>query len=864
MPKSKSVGCRILSFNLHHTHTQQLITMASSNENDTIDSGPIRAFRQINTSTEYVGIDDTKDGDCLFGKGNKNRLHIGNLAFRALIRSRVDAYDSCDSRGEKSRVVVDTLKNIEDSGGRLLQLQFNEKLEQICWVRLDRHLARDIVGDSIRDVLKVRRRARYDDWPKNELDSLITEKTSFTYIIDILKHGNNKPAEAKKKKSVKKRKKQRQGSSLSNVETLRTETTQPTLDPAFEVSLTSKVIPSHNGPAQAKATGVTKTRLGPEERATKAAVSISAQNSGFNTLSLHEATTLKKHTKQAQASSLSNHKTLSKKAAKATMNPGIPVSIKSKSIPSKKVPLQINAASMNRAASDKSTKLTEEEALQVEPSKISRKGEDIGGSSSKPTAQASLRRYNPSSEAIAARKEARLKKQQREQRKRQHQQLDDLPSVLSGQPGTRDHTLKVLQSSRHKKPRYNQHLGGDADLAQSASLQDLYVLPSSTRSRLDGTLVHNVPNHAYLDEAQFAACSLALQQQIRGTEEMIEAQEMHQNAVLRRLLSSQQELRPQLLAPPQTVEEHTICDSATRLAAALEMQRIAGQEVEYESRILSQAPSRSPRVSIHEYGTAEEDIRNDIMLLRHQHEQSIQATSAARRLSNQVVLPAGLAHQHHMLQEEAQKSIMLTNGKGATEDLLRLQLTARAGRNPTTQQRALLGASESDIEDILTTMQVRNREKIAQILLNEQQEQYAVEEMLTAERTHNALVGSFAHQQASLLGLDGAGASSSRIFNGLTMGIGRNDITTSLLLQQEQDMMLRQSQEVGGILAPGSTKLRAVDSILYDHSSASLLELMDPGMVPSSSVGIMRPSQNEVVAAALATRRGDMMGRGAY
>jgi hypothetical protein len=136
----------------------------------------------------YVKFEHIKDFDCLFGKG-KNRMHIGNVAFRALIRSRVDHYQNAPSRGYRVRIIIDALDSIHEGGGRMLRL--HDEAQKI-WLVMDRESARDKVGDSIRDIIKTRKRRKIPEAPRNDIVSSLDEKASFAYIMDLLTSGIDK------------------------------------------------------------------------------------------------------------------------------------------------------------------------------------------------------------------------------------------------------------------------------------------------------------------------------------------------------------------------------------------------------------------------------------------------------------------------------------------------------------------------------------------------------------------------------------------------------------------------------------------------------------------------------------------------
>lgn len=139
------------------------------------------------TKTKGVkGIDDDEDiiaksslrrYDVLLGRSKRSAMHIGNVAFRAFIDSRLEAYTGAISRSAKIHVVVSLTNDVYKAGGRFLDPKGNE-----LWVKVDRSFARKKVGNSMRDAIKLVNKGRQRQMTIELVR--ITENTTFAEIVD--------------------------------------------------------------------------------------------------------------------------------------------------------------------------------------------------------------------------------------------------------------------------------------------------------------------------------------------------------------------------------------------------------------------------------------------------------------------------------------------------------------------------------------------------------------------------------------------------------------------------------------------------------------------------------------------------------
>ena len=122
-------------------------------------------------------VDSRRPVDVLIGKSQTSKMHVGNVAFRAFVNSRLDLYKRCTRRGYRIGVCVAITNAVFAAGGR-----FYVPLDQKCrkWEEADTEVARVKVGNSIRDSLK-----------KSELGTktidvhTFSASTSFGDIVDF-------------------------------------------------------------------------------------------------------------------------------------------------------------------------------------------------------------------------------------------------------------------------------------------------------------------------------------------------------------------------------------------------------------------------------------------------------------------------------------------------------------------------------------------------------------------------------------------------------------------------------------------------------------------------------------------------------
>jgi hypothetical protein len=140
------------------------------------------ARREKSTRRSQVGPSiknsDLRKTDILLGRGLSRFKHPGNVAYRALIDSRLECYFNGD-RTVKSGVVLDIVRELKSNDCRFLQ-----KDKGGAWQEVDLRVAREKVGHSIRDTFKMEGRFDFQDKMVQIFDHTAQFGQIFDYIVD--------------------------------------------------------------------------------------------------------------------------------------------------------------------------------------------------------------------------------------------------------------------------------------------------------------------------------------------------------------------------------------------------------------------------------------------------------------------------------------------------------------------------------------------------------------------------------------------------------------------------------------------------------------------------------------------------------
>jgi len=90
--------------------------------------------------------------DVLLGRSQLSAKHTGNIAFRALVDSRLRLYKDATSKSSKTHIVVMLTNCVYEASGRFL---FPEDHTLNLWAEVDRRYAREKVGNSLRDGVRM-------------------------------------------------------------------------------------------------------------------------------------------------------------------------------------------------------------------------------------------------------------------------------------------------------------------------------------------------------------------------------------------------------------------------------------------------------------------------------------------------------------------------------------------------------------------------------------------------------------------------------------------------------------------------------------------------------------------------------------
>lgn len=108
--------------------------------------------------------------DVLLGRGTSCSCHVGSLAFKVVVVSRLDSYQQSKSANCKTRLIKDIINTVERSGGRFLiklvqatgkkrNRYYTDDAE--LWHEVSKKDAHVKVRDTLRDCIKSVRKYGY-------------------------------------------------------------------------------------------------------------------------------------------------------------------------------------------------------------------------------------------------------------------------------------------------------------------------------------------------------------------------------------------------------------------------------------------------------------------------------------------------------------------------------------------------------------------------------------------------------------------------------------------------------------------------------------------------------------------------------
>jgi len=109
----------------------------------------------IAKNKSFLAIECPEQNDILFGRGWPTMGHPGNALFRNLIQTRLEYYDSCRSKREKTRMAYSIVLHFKENGARFLR----EDQVSGGWIEVSDEMARQKVSIAFRDIRKAETRS---------------------------------------------------------------------------------------------------------------------------------------------------------------------------------------------------------------------------------------------------------------------------------------------------------------------------------------------------------------------------------------------------------------------------------------------------------------------------------------------------------------------------------------------------------------------------------------------------------------------------------------------------------------------------------------------------------------------------------
>jgi len=108
----------------------------------------------MNENQSFHGVECPEQRDVLFGRGWPKMYHPGNAIFRDMIEARIEAYNTVESKREKTMIAWSIVFELLDSGARFLR-------EDTAgwWMEVTNDEARQKVSIAFRDFRKARHRS---------------------------------------------------------------------------------------------------------------------------------------------------------------------------------------------------------------------------------------------------------------------------------------------------------------------------------------------------------------------------------------------------------------------------------------------------------------------------------------------------------------------------------------------------------------------------------------------------------------------------------------------------------------------------------------------------------------------------------
>jgi hypothetical protein len=126
--------------------------------------------------------------DVLLGRSNCSTKHVGTIAFRAFIASRLELYKKAISKSSKTHQIVSVVNSVHEAGGRfMVDVGFG-----LWWSEVDRRYARVKVCNTFRDAVRQLDNGKQRVWGES---ARFPEAETFASIVDYVEKEMSKEAE---------------------------------------------------------------------------------------------------------------------------------------------------------------------------------------------------------------------------------------------------------------------------------------------------------------------------------------------------------------------------------------------------------------------------------------------------------------------------------------------------------------------------------------------------------------------------------------------------------------------------------------------------------------------------------------------
>lgn len=151
-------------------------------------------MQDSNSSTFVHSLDDIHQHDVLLGLGSVCAGHVGTIAFKAVIESRMDLYVGLKSRKAKTALTLSVLAMLQAAGSRFFRQECRHGSDAMqYWRKLNTKEARLKIRDAFRDLVKnVRNQRRASALLDNlGLSNSVEIESTFADIVEYVSNSSS-------------------------------------------------------------------------------------------------------------------------------------------------------------------------------------------------------------------------------------------------------------------------------------------------------------------------------------------------------------------------------------------------------------------------------------------------------------------------------------------------------------------------------------------------------------------------------------------------------------------------------------------------------------------------------------------------